>query len=92
MADLATAAARDCLERSGLDAAALGMVIVASGTAERNFPGPAVTVAHRLGLASPPALDLPLPSAGALFALALATRLASAYGHILVVGADKMSR
>jgi 3-oxoacyl-[acyl-carrier-protein] synthase-3 len=91
VADLATAAAQNCLDRCGLDAAALGMVIVASGTGERNFPGPAVTVAHRLGLASPPALDLPLPSAGALFALALATRLATTFGNILVVGAEKMS-
>ena len=56
------------------------MILVAGGTAERNFPGPAVTVAHRLGLAAPPALDLPLPSAGSLFALALAARLAAPMG------------
>ena len=91
VADLATAAAQDCLERCGLAASSLGMVIVASGTAERHFPGPAATVAHRLGLAAQPALDLPLPSAGALFALALASRLASEYGNILVIGAEKMS-
>jgi 3-oxoacyl-[acyl-carrier-protein] synthase-3 len=91
VADLAGAAARDCLEHCGMPAASLGMVIVASGTAERNFPGPAVTVANRLGLAGPPALDVPLPSAGSLVALTLASRLASEYGNILVVGADKMS-
>jgi 3-oxoacyl-[acyl-carrier-protein] synthase III len=91
VADLATTAAQDCLERCGLAASSLGMVIVASGTAERHFPGPAATVAHRLGLAAQPALDLPLASAGALFALALASRLASEYGNILVIGAEKMS-
>ena len=32
VADLATAAAKDCLERCGLEAAALGMILVASGT------------------------------------------------------------
>jgi|SRR5581483_2829865 len=91
VADLAVSAAQDCLARSGVPASALGMVIVASGTAERNFPGPAVAVANRLGLTGPPALDIPLPSAGALVALALAARLAPEYGHILVIGADKMS-
>jgi 3-oxoacyl-[acyl-carrier-protein] synthase-3 len=91
VADLALAAAHNCLERCGLKAADLAMLIVASGTAGRSFPGPAVTVAHRLGLAAPPALDLPLPSAGSLFALSLASRLAAGYGHILVVAAEKMS-
>src|SRR5690348_641384 len=74
--DLATKAAKDCLERCAEDPARLGMVIVASGTADRRFPGPAAAVAHRLGLAGPPALDLPLASAGSLFGLALAARLA----------------
>ena len=91
VADLAFAAAQDCLGRCALPPSYLGMVIVASGTAERSFPGPAPTVAHRLGMSGPPALDLPLPSAGTLVALALASRLASEFGHILVVGAEKMS-
>jgi 3-oxoacyl-[acyl-carrier-protein] synthase-3 len=91
VADLATAAARNCLERCGLTAASLGMLIVASGTAERNFPGPAATVAHRLGLSGPLALDLPLPSAGSLVALVLASHLTPQYGNILVIGADKLS-
>lgn len=91
VADLATAAAEDCLERCGIASSSLGMIIVAGGTAERRFPGPAATVAHRLGLAGPPALDLPMPSAGALFAVALAARLANEYGNILVIGAEKMS-
>jgi 3-oxoacyl-[acyl-carrier-protein] synthase III len=91
VAGLAFVAAKDCIERCGVEAAALGMVIVASGTAERRFPGPAATVAHKLGLTGAPALDLPTPSAGALFALALAARLATEYGNVLVIGAEKMS-
>jgi 3-oxoacyl-[acyl-carrier-protein] synthase-3 len=91
VADLAASAAQDCLQRCGMPASSLGMIIVASGTAERNFPGPALAVANRLGLSGPPALDLPLPSAGALVALALASRLAAEYGNILVIGAEKMS-
>lgn len=67
-------------------------MIVASGSSERAFPGPAVDLARRLGLEGTPAIDLPMPSAGALFALALAARLAPAEGPILVAAAECMSR
>lgn len=91
VADLGAAAARDCLERAGVAVADLGMIVVASGSAERRFPGPAVAVAHSLGLEATPAIDLPMASAGSLFGLAMASRLAAVYGNILVVGAEKMS-
>jgi 3-oxoacyl-[acyl-carrier-protein] synthase-3 len=89
--DLAAAAARDCLDRCGVQAATVGMIVAASGTSERSFPGPALAVAKSLGLDSTPAIDLPLPSAGAIFALSLAAQLADKYGEILVIGAEKMS-
>lgn len=91
VADLGAAAARDCLERAGVAVADLGMIVVASGSAERRFPGPAAAVAHSLGLEATPAIDLPMASAGSLFGLAMASRLAAVYGNILVVGAEKMS-
>ena len=91
VADLAFRAAEDCLARCGETAASIGMVIVASGSAERRFPGPAVALASRLGLENVPALDLPMASAGTLFGLSMAARLACAHGNVLVVGAEKMS-
>ncbi|HVO98025.1 MAG TPA: ketoacyl-ACP synthase III [Bryobacteraceae bacterium] len=91
VADLATAAARDCLSRAGVEASQLGMIIVSSGSAERRFPGPASTVAAVLGLNATPVLDLPIASAGAIFALSLASQLTSCYGDILVIAAEKMS-
>ena len=91
VADLAVEAGRNCLARAGVSEAAIGMVMVASGSAERRFPGPASTVAHRLGLSGKPALDIPMASAGGLFGIALAARLAGDYGNVLVIGAEKMS-
>jgi 3-oxoacyl-[acyl-carrier-protein] synthase III len=95
VADLAVAAAEDCLARTGANASELGMVMVASGSASRGFPGPAAEVAARLGLSAAPAIDLPMASAGSLFGLALAMQLADSVqastGDILVVGAEKMS-
>jgi 3-oxoacyl-[acyl-carrier-protein] synthase-3 len=91
VADLATAAARDCLTRAGVEASALGLLVVSSGSSERRFPGPASTVAAALGLNATPAIDLPIASAGSIFGLSLASRLAGSYGDILVVAAEKMS-
>ncbi len=86
--ELALAAARDCLERNPVQ---VGMVIVASGSAERRFPGPAASVASGLGFSGVPAIDLTMASAGALFGMSLASRLAGVYGDVLVVAAEKMS-
>jgi 3-oxoacyl-[acyl-carrier-protein] synthase-3 len=91
VADLAVAAAEDCLQRNGAEASSLGFVVVASGSARPGFPGPAAEVAARLGLEGVPALDVPMASAGALFGLALASKLVESHGDTLVIGAEKMS-
>ncbi len=82
---MGVAAAQSCLSPG------IGMVIVSSGSAEMRFPGPAAQIAQRLGLAGIPAIDLPVASAGSLFAMALAARLTPAYGEILVVASEKMA-
>lgn len=64
--EMAVAAAQDCLSRAGMRASDLGMVIVSSGSAEQRFPGPASSVATRLGCGQIPAWDLPLASAGGI--------------------------
>jgi 3-oxoacyl-[acyl-carrier-protein] synthase-3 len=89
VADLGVKAAQDCLARSASGNA--GLIIAASGSAERRFPGPAAQIAQRLGFAGIPAIDLPIASAGSLFGIALAAHLAPVYGPVLVVAAEKMS-
>jgi 3-oxoacyl-[acyl-carrier-protein] synthase-3 len=91
VADLGVLAARDCLRRAGIEAAQVGLIIVASGSAERRFPGPGSTVAAALGLNLTPVIDLPLASAGSIFGLSLASQLAGFYGDVLVIAAEKMS-
>jgi 3-oxoacyl-[acyl-carrier-protein] synthase-3 len=86
--DLAVAAARDCLGRSSVSG--VGVVIVASGSSERRFPGPAAEVAHALGFAGIFALDLPHASTGGLFGIALAAELAPVHGPVLIVAAEKI--
>jgi 3-oxoacyl-[acyl-carrier-protein] synthase-3 len=92
VADLGVLAARDCLESSGIAPSEIGLLLVASGSAERRFPGPAAAIGAGLGIAGVPAVDLPMASAGALFAIALAAQLALAYRNVLVIGSEIMSR
>ena len=87
--DMGVRAAEDCFARSGTRQ--VGMILVASGSFERRFPGPACMIAQRLGLGEIPAIDLPVASAGSLFGIALAERLSATFGDILVIGAEKMS-
>jgi 3-oxoacyl-[acyl-carrier-protein] synthase-3 len=91
VASLGALAARECLERAGVAASELGMILLASGSSERRFPGPAAVLARMLGLDSTPAIDLPLASAGALAGMYLASRLAASVGLVLVVASEKMS-
>ncbi len=92
VASLGTKAALDCLQRAGMKAEDLSMILVSSGSSERFCPGPACLIAAALGLTMTPAIDLPIASAGSLVALSMASRLAPSMGHILVIGSEIMSR
>jgi 3-oxoacyl-[acyl-carrier-protein] synthase-3 len=92
VASLGVRAAEDCLRSGGVAPGEVGLLIVASGTGEQRFPGPASAIGAALGMQGTPAIDLPMASAGSLFALALAARLCRDYGNVLVVGAEIMSR
>jgi 3-oxoacyl-[acyl-carrier-protein] synthase-3 len=85
-------AAKDCLENAGLAARDVGLLLAASGSAERRFPGPASAIGAGLGINGVPAIDLPIASAGSLFGMALAAHLAPAFGNVLIVGTEVMSR
>lgn len=92
VSSLGIRAARDCLEGAGIADRDIGMLIVASGSSEQRFPGPASAIGAALGIPGTPAIDLPMASAGSLFGLALGARLCRDYGNVLVVGAEIMSR
>lgn len=91
VATMAVAAAQQCLQRAGRSASDISMLIVSSGSADRRFPGPASVIAHQLKATGSPTIDLPIASAGGLFAMALAARVAQSLGNVLVIAAEKMS-
>ena len=89
--DLGAEAAIACMNRAEVSASEVGLLILACGSAPPGFPAPGAALAARLGLGTAPVIDLPMASAGSLFGLALASRLAETYRNVLVVAAEKMS-
>ncbi|HUZ36806.1 MAG TPA: beta-ketoacyl-ACP synthase III [Streptosporangiaceae bacterium] len=93
LADMAAAAGGKALAASGLSAADIDLVIVATCTPEAPIPNTAATVATRLGIAAPGAYDLNAACAGFCYALATASDAvrAGTSRHVLVIGAEKLS-
>ncbi|MER5490970.1 beta-ketoacyl-ACP synthase 3 [Streptomyces sp. NPDC002490] len=92
--DLAVVAGRRALDRAGVTAAEVCLVLVATSTPDSPQPPTAVAVAAELGVpAGVPAFDLNAVCSGFVFALTTAERLIrTTGGHALVIGADIYSR
>lgn len=93
VADLAGAAAAKALARSGVDAADIDLVTVATCTAVDRMPNVAARVAQWLGIGSAAVFDLNVACSGFCYALATADHAvrSGASRNALVIGADKMS-
>jgi len=91
--DYATAAGKEALERSGLDAGAVGLVVVATSVPDVRVPATANFVVQRLGLKNAFAYDISAACSGYLFALLAAdAQLRSGMAeHALVIGVDLYS-
>ncbi|MHB1594796.1 MAG: beta-ketoacyl-ACP synthase III [Streptosporangiaceae bacterium] len=92
--DMAVAAGGKALAASGLTAADIDLVIVATCTAEVLIPNTAAVVATRLGISAPGAFDLNAACAGFCYALGAASNAITAGSahHVLVIGAEKLSQ
>ena len=55
--DLGLAAAQDCLAKADVSAEDVGLILFSCGSTERAFPGPASTLAARLGMPRKARLD-----------------------------------
>lgn len=70
--DLALAAAKEALARSGIDKECISHVVLATCTGDCVFPSTATIVAHKLGLKDVPAFDISAACAGFLYGLEIA--------------------
>jgi 3-oxoacyl-[acyl-carrier-protein] synthase-3 len=94
LSQLAAQAGREALERAGVEAAELDLVLVATSTADEISPNAAPLVAGLIGAERAGALDVGAACTGWLSALAMACgQIESGRArHALVVGADFLSR
>jgi 3-oxoacyl-[acyl-carrier-protein] synthase-3 len=88
--DLALPAAKAALERAGLQAKDVQMIIFATLSPDHNFPGSGCFLGHKLGLPGVPALDVRNQCSGFLYGLSIADAWirAGVYENILLVGAE----
>ncbi|WP_438855939.1 beta-ketoacyl-ACP synthase III [Agromyces sp. M3QZ16-3] len=91
--DLATDAAREAIERSGVRADEIDLVIVATISNVQQTPSIAAVVADRVGANPAAAYDMNAACAGYAYAVAQADALirAGAAHYALVIGAEKLS-
>ncbi len=92
--DLATAAARQALERAGIDAGDLDMIVVATTTPDHTFPATGTAVQQKLGADRAAAFDVQAVCSGFVYALAVADNFIKAgqADRVLVIGAETFSR
>jgi 3-oxoacyl-[acyl-carrier-protein] synthase-3 len=93
VADMATYAAEKALAASGLSAADIDLVTVATCSSIDRCPNVATRVAARLGITAPAAYDLNTACSGFSYALGTADHAirAGAARNALVIGAEKLS-
>jgi 3-oxoacyl-[acyl-carrier-protein] synthase-3 len=93
VADMAAAAADKALAGSGLTAADIDLVAVATCSSVDRCPNVATRVAHRLGIPAPAAYDLNTACSGFSYALATADHAirAGAARNAIVIGSEKLS-
>ena len=91
--DLAVAAGRKALERAGVSAAQVELIIVATITPDMPFPSTACLVQQKLGATQAAAFDIEAACSGFVYALDIGSHFVAShtYNTVLVIGAEKMS-
>lgn len=90
---MADRAARECLERAGVDPREIDLIIVGTVTPDLVFPATACLVARDIGAKNAWGFDISAGCSSFLFALSTATQMIESgrTGKVLVIGSDVMS-
>lgn len=90
---MARKAAKQLLQKTGIDPDSIDAIIVATSTADYKFPSTASIVLGKLGLENAFAMDFSAACCGFLYTLDVAAGLIQSgrYKKVIVIGADKMS-
>ncbi len=93
VANMSAKASRMALERAGIDAKEIELIVFATITPDYFFPGSGVLLQRELGLESIPAIDLRNACSGFIYALSTADQFirTGMYKNALVIGAEIQS-
>ncbi|MUV36523.1 Beta-ketoacyl-[acyl-carrier-protein] synthase III [Lentibacillus sp. JNUCC-1] len=92
--DMAFYAAQNALKEAGVEAKDIDLILVATVTPDTPFPSVSAMLQHRLGAEHAAGMDLGAACAGFIYGIATAKQFIATgmYKHVLVVGADKLSK
>jgi len=88
--DVAIPAARQALERAGVELGDVDYVVFATMTPDYYFPGSGAVFSGKMGFKNVPSLDIRMQCAGFVYALQVADAVVRAgqYRNVLVIGAE----
>jgi 3-oxoacyl-[acyl-carrier-protein] synthase-3 len=91
--DMAAKAARRAMEKAGITAEQIDLIIVATITPDMLFPATACLVQHKLGANRAAAFDIEAACSGFIYALEIGQQfiMSRAYDTVLVIGAERLS-
>jgi 3-oxoacyl-[acyl-carrier-protein] synthase-3 len=91
--DLATKAAISAMERAGVTAEQIDLIIVATITPDMPFPSTACLVQSKLGAKNAAAFDLEAACSGFIYAMEVGQQfiMSRTYNTVLIIGAEKLS-
>ena len=92
--DLGVIAAQRALAQAGVSANEVDLIIVATATADMQFPSTACIIQERLGLKDTPAFDVTAGCTGFIYALTIGNQFISNgfYRTVLVIGTEVLSK
>ena len=92
--DMAVAASRNAIDAAGIDSSEIDLIIVATSTPDKVFPGTACIVQRHLEIEKIPAFDINAACSGFLYALDIADRFIRTGGArtALIIGSETYSR
>lgn len=92
--DMAVIAARKALDKAGITAEEIGLIVVATVTPDQGFPSVACMVQEQIGAKNAAAMDISAACAGFMYALVTAKQFVESktYPYVLVVGVEKLSK
>ncbi|WP_432354674.1 beta-ketoacyl-ACP synthase III [Sporosarcina sp. A2] len=92
--DMAYAAAKEAIEKAGIEPEQIGMILVATVTPDQPFPSVATMLQARLGAKNAAAMDVSAACAGFMYGVVTAKHFVEAgtYDYVLVVGVEKLSK